>query len=249
MRFRTKGNNKDFETIIRDRELCEVNNLHREIVWYTDGSKTEQGTGAGIFGRGTKQSIALGKYASVFQSEDELVRLGSSALYIGAEPALGVPKSTIRHQVGEWMKHQHKEQWNLLPGCVHGKIFIKAPCKKRAETLLSLNRNQLQITTGLLTGHCGVKKHLNKMGPYNGDLNCRLCGRGTESALQVLCECEALAHKSQQLFEKTKLEPMEYSSAPGPVGKLHKLMQGSRLLKWIVDTINDRSNNTIGLKA
>ncbi|VEN48752.1 unnamed protein product [Callosobruchus maculatus] len=231
--------NKKFETIIRDRELCEVNNLHREIVWYTDGSKTEQGTGAGIFGRGTRQSIPLGKYGSVFQSEatlraleapkvtsalvweclqevgrlaehnkvtlewvpghsgirgneraDELARLGSSALFIGAEPALGVPKSTIRHQV--------------------------APCKKTAETLLFLSRNQLRITTGLLTGHCGLKEHLNKMGLYNGDLNCRLCGRGTASALQVLCEYEALDHKRQQLFGKTKLEPMEYSSAPGP---------------------------------
>ncbi|VEN34867.1 unnamed protein product [Callosobruchus maculatus] len=56
---------------------------------------------------------------------DELARLGSSACYIGAELALGVRKSTTRHQIVEWMKHQHKEQWNLLSGCVHGKSFIK----------------------------------------------------------------------------------------------------------------------------
>ncbi|KAJ8940765.1 hypothetical protein NQ318_000858 [Aromia moschata] len=41
------------------------------VTWYTDGSKTQQGTGAGIYNETEKlqYSIPLGKYASVFQAE------------------------------------------------------------------------------------------------------------------------------------------------------------------------------------
>src|SRR5699024_3046257 len=39
------------------------------IKWYTDGSKTNKGTGAGVYGPGTKYSEALGIYPSVFQAE------------------------------------------------------------------------------------------------------------------------------------------------------------------------------------
>ncbi|XP_067209961.1 ribonuclease H-like [Linepithema humile] len=40
-------------------------------VWYTDGSKTDTGSGAGFFGsrEGWKESISLDSYATVFQAE------------------------------------------------------------------------------------------------------------------------------------------------------------------------------------
>lgn len=37
--------------------------------WYTDGSKTSEGTGSGIYGPNTRISIGLDKFASVFQTE------------------------------------------------------------------------------------------------------------------------------------------------------------------------------------
>lgn len=39
------------------------------VTWYTDGSKTEDGTGAGVVGPSHKISIPMGKYATVFQAE------------------------------------------------------------------------------------------------------------------------------------------------------------------------------------
>jgi hypothetical protein len=41
------------------------------LIWYTDGSKTNKGTGAGVYGYGTrmKLSFSLGKYTTVFQAE------------------------------------------------------------------------------------------------------------------------------------------------------------------------------------
>jgi RNase H. len=43
----------------------------RGLVWFTDGSKTMNGTGAVVCGRslGSRLSIPLGKYATVFQAE------------------------------------------------------------------------------------------------------------------------------------------------------------------------------------
>lgn len=39
------------------------------IIWYTDGSKTKEGTGSGVFGPRTKYSEPLGEYPSIFQAE------------------------------------------------------------------------------------------------------------------------------------------------------------------------------------
>jgi hypothetical protein len=40
-------------------------------IWYTNGSKPNKGTGAGVYGYGTRQklSFSLGKYITVFQAQ------------------------------------------------------------------------------------------------------------------------------------------------------------------------------------
>ena len=45
--------------------------------------------------------------------------------------------------------------------------FSKRPCVERAGELLNLNRNQLTIMTGLITGHCHLKGRLFKLGPVD----------------------------------------------------------------------------------
>jgi hypothetical protein len=42
----------------------------REVIWYTDGSNMNEGTGAGMYGQGMRQrfSFSLGRYATVFQA-------------------------------------------------------------------------------------------------------------------------------------------------------------------------------------
>jgi ribonuclease HI len=41
------------------------------LIWFTDGSRTAKGTGAGVYGQSVNRrlSISLGKYATVFQIE------------------------------------------------------------------------------------------------------------------------------------------------------------------------------------
>ncbi|KAJ8909669.1 hypothetical protein NQ315_008899 [Exocentrus adspersus] len=116
------------------------------------------------------------------EKADELARKGSSASYIGPEPAVGVSKTMVRSQVKEWVNAQHKEYWN----------------------------NITQVPE-----HCALKAHLIRMGLYNGDPNCRLCGRGAESAYHILCECEALDHRIRQtIYGRPSMSPAEYSAHP-----------------------------------
>jgi hypothetical protein len=58
--------------------------------------------------------------------------------------------------------------------------------------LLSFNRTQSRVGTGLLTGHNTLRRHLDIMGLYNYPI-CRKCGTEEETSVHILCECEALA--------------------------------------------------------
>jgi hypothetical protein len=48
-------------------------------------------------------------------------------------------------------------------------FFIGTPCKKRADDLLKLGRQQLNMAVAILTGHAAVRGHLRTMGLFNGD--------------------------------------------------------------------------------
>ncbi|KAJ8914920.1 hypothetical protein NQ315_016074 [Exocentrus adspersus] len=168
------------------------------------------------------------------EKADELARKGSSVSYIGPEPAVGVSKTMVRSQVKEWVNAQHKKYWNKITRHQHGKILIREPSAKLTRELLTLSRNKLRIITGLLTGHCALKAHLIRMGLYNGDPNCRLCGKGAESAYHtsILCECEALDHRRQTVYGRPSMSPAEYSAQPA--AGLYHLVQGSRVLEWVL---------------
>jgi hypothetical protein len=60
------------------------------LIWYTDGSKTNEGTGAGVYGHGMRRkfSFSLGQYTTVFQAEVHaikhvLMRILKGAIIIG----------------------------------------------------------------------------------------------------------------------------------------------------------------------
>jgi hypothetical protein len=85
------------------------------------------------------------------------------------------------------MSRRHEEHWQSIDGQRHTKGFLKKPAKK-----LSLNRNQLRILSGLLTGHCRLKGHLFKLGLVNS-IECDRCKQASETASHILCDCDALA--------------------------------------------------------
>lgn len=241
------------------------------LVWYTDGSKTKEGTGAGVHCINPKVeiSIPLGKHASVYQTEilaitacaqenirrgytrreiyiysdsqaaikainsfqtkskltweclqtliqlaklnrvylewvpghkgiagneqaDQLARKGSDTPYIGPEPAIGISKTEARSTVRNWVKRNHESYWARISGHRHSKQMMTRPSSTLTVDLLRLNRKQMRLVTGLITGHCGLRKHLHNMGIFRENPLCALCGEDEETASHVIFDCNAL---------------------------------------------------------
>jgi ribonuclease HI len=305
--------NIPFEVLVPDRDVWNerrISDFTQGQTWYTDGSKTATGTGAGVYSRTFSASLsyALGKDTSVFQAEvyailqcareinrraienqlihilsdsqaalgaissqevtsklvwecleelrtladrnrvkliwvpghqgiegnekaDELAKRGSEIELPRPDAHLGVCKSTVRRYVKDWIWRKHGNYWANLPRQMHSKAFIGTLCQKKTEELFLMNRNQLRIITGFLTGHAPVKNHLHKIGLYNGDLNCRLCNKEPETVKHILCYCEALDRKRQTIFGQPQGEPELYRESS--VKDLYTLVQGTKILEWV----------------
>ena len=93
--------------------------------------------------------------------------------------------------------------------------MLRRPSAKRAGELLNLSRNQLQIMTGLLSGHCHLKGHLHKLVLVHST-ECDRCKQASEMASHDRCDCEALAalrfkHLGQHFMKPGDLEEISVS--------------------------------------
>jgi len=278
------------------------------LIWFTDGSRANSGTGSGIFGLRPNRrfSFPLGKFATVFQTEiyailkcacenirrayknkrilifsesqaalkalssqkltsrlvaecldalpalaslneitltwvpghrsisgneeaDKLVRQASATPLLCPEPAVGIPKCSVREAINNWTEMQHLRAWIDLPGLRHGKLFIDGSCKKRADDLLKLGRHQLKMVIAIYTGHVPVRGHLYTMGLFDGDPICRFCGMETETVQHIICCCEALARQRYYVFGRLTVEPKDIS--PASIRDLCLFIRGAGLLR------------------
>jgi hypothetical protein len=86
-------------------------------------------------------------------------------------------------------------------------LGLSATAKVR---VLSFNRIQSRVITGLLTGRNSLRRHLYLMGLIDSRL-CR-CGTGEETSAHVLSECEALATPRHTYLGSLFLDPENVSS-------------------------------------
>jgi len=277
------------------------------LVWFTDGSRTEEGTGAGVFGQSVNRrlSISLGKNTTVFQAElyailacvhevrtqdwpekyvsicsdsqaalkalqaarttsllvqqcqqalndisarhavglfwvsghagvggnkivDELAKGGLAQRFVGPEPVLGVSRQNIRRKMKCWIENKHLALW---PGpCStrrQARELISGPDLAMGPRLLSFNRTQTRVVTGLLTGHNTLRRHLHIMGLCN-DPMCRKCGTEEETSVHILCECEALASLRHAYLGSFFLDPEDIQELA--MGAIWNFAKGTGLL-------------------
>jgi len=147
------------------------------------------------------------------EEADKLATQASAMLLLGPEPALGIPKCSVREAIKNWTKTQHLRAWIDLPGLRYGQLLIDRPCKKRADDLLKLGRHQIKMATAIYTGHAPVRGHLYTMGLFDGDQICRFCGMENKTVQHITCCCEALCFQRYNVFGRLTVEPKDISTA------------------------------------
>jgi hypothetical protein len=75
---------------------------------------------------------------------------------------------------------------------MQAKGFLKKLSAKKFTELINLSRSQLRILKELLTGNCHLKGHPLKLRLVNSP-KCDKCKQASDTASQILCDCEALA--------------------------------------------------------
>jgi hypothetical protein len=138
---------------------------------------------------------------------------GRSALrFLGTELALGVSRCDIRKRLSRWLISQHWANWCDLGNTLRqAQELISGPCPGTRIKLLSSNRTQSRVVTGLLTEHNTLRRHLHLLGLLDSPL-CRKCGVKEEISANILCECEALASLRHMYLGSFFLEPEDVKS-------------------------------------
>lgn len=139
---------------------------------------------------------------------DSLARRGSSTQFYGPEPVIGVSSQVIKTAFSRWSTGAHSAHWRMVVGCRQAKELIASPSAKFTRSLLRLDRKWLRLLVGVLTGHCGLNKHLTTLRVAN-DSRCGLCRTEDETALHYLGQCDALAFKRLCTFGSAYLTPKD----------------------------------------
>ena len=144
---------------------------------------------------------------------DELARNGSSVPFVGPEPAIGISSNLIRNTVFDLFRDKQYLNWLNSKGQRQAKELNQGCPSARHKELLKLNRNGVRKVVGLLTGHCPLRRHLTIMGVKNDPI-CRGCYGSEETAVHVLCECEAYSAYRFEHLGRHLLEPWELHDIP-----------------------------------
>lgn len=141
------------------------------------------------------------------EQADCLAKKGACTPFIGPEPFCGTSNSHTEEALRMWGEKSLSHYWTRAPGMRQAKKFI-TPARAKAKKLLELNKSELRILTGLLTGHAPVRYHLKIMGQIDTD-TCRYCQVETETTEHVLCDCVALERRRFHHTGKARLTPKE----------------------------------------
>jgi len=104
--------------------------------------------------------------------------------------------------------------------------LIWGPIPTVNTRLLSFNRIQSTVVTGLLPGHNTLRRHLHIMGLIDSPL-CRRCGAKEETSAHVLSKCEALASLRHVYMGSSFLDPLDVKSLS--LGVIWNLSKGAGL--------------------
>ncbi|KAJ8916435.1 hypothetical protein NQ315_014648 [Exocentrus adspersus] len=147
------------------------------------------------------------------EEADALARKGSSDTFTGPEPAVGLPYSYPQGSIDNRTREKCQVDWSRGIGLRQARLLIKGPGAAATRSLVNLNRANIKIITGLLTGHGRLNKHLNTIG-LSPDSRCKLCGTSDEDSVHVLCDCPRVIVNRHKHFGAGYLAPEDIREIP-----------------------------------
>jgi ribonuclease HI len=119
------------------------------------------------------------------KTADGLTRNGSASGYVGPELALVVSRQYLRNKISRWVGNQHWRLWQNLGNTQwQTQELISGPSRGTEVRLLSFNRIQSRVVTGLLTRHNTLRRHLHLM-RMTYSPQCRKCGAEDETFAHI----------------------------------------------------------------
>jgi hypothetical protein len=82
--------------------------------------------------------------------------------FIGPELAYRISAGVAKKTLRAWVKRDDKKHWSLQQDSNIRRASFKNPLQEKVSELLELNSDRLRWMTGLLSGHCNLKRHLFK---------------------------------------------------------------------------------------
>ena len=111
------------------------------------------------------------------------------------------------------MQSQIPLKWANTNTCNHTKKFLIRPNETFAQKLLSLNKKDMRIVIGIITGHYSLNAHLSRIG-IRADPDCDHCSHLEETAFHFLCECTGFAETRRRIFGNDAITTDDVMSKP-----------------------------------
>lgn len=156
---------------------------------------------------------------------DRLANTAATSALMGPFPFCGIARSCASQVVGAWARDCHRRRWAELPAHRVSKLNLQRPSQRVARMFLSLSRQDIKRITGMVTGHGNFRKHLSRMGVFNGNPSCRKCGQYEETADHLLFDCDELGE-----VRASTLGTMVRGGYLPPEEFIDRLLQFTRLL-------------------
>ena len=138
------------------------------------------------------------------EAADALAQAGARMQVVGPEPILGLSSKVSVGVINARTEKSHMETWHAIPGCRVSKALIEAQKIGRKNKVLKLSRLDHRTVVAVLTGHCRLNEHLNRLA-ITECATCNLCGQEPESSVHYLCKCAAFIAERKAAFGKRKI--------------------------------------------
>lgn len=139
---------------------------------------------------------------------DRLAKTATDEAILAAEPYAIIDRSISKAINQNWLHDSVIKMWQETRQAEHTKSMLSAINPKISIQLLDLSKENIRIAIGLITGHCKVNSHLNKL-RIRDDPDCDLCGMNRETAAHLLCYCQPLKQIRREIYGQDTIHEQE----------------------------------------